>query len=168
MADQTICQQIICGAITQAQAGIPLMLECAEAGYIGAQPCNADVCQPWVDDIEANMGGACPGNVPVDNAPNPLPEYVTVNVPPTPIRDTFTSPVSTIPTMTPESLLIPLPSITQPHRVPSMIPRNPQQFNDGDGGGLSWCGINQYVSDNPIAAALVVTGVYLLLSNKGK
>jgi hypothetical protein len=171
-ADQTTCQQIICGAITQAQAGIPLMLDCADNGFVGAEPCNADVCSPWLDQIETNMGGPCPGNnpavvgpAPVDNTPNPLPTYVIKNTPPVinPVPNQTSTRTGT-PTITPTTLLTPLPSITQPHVLPSINPAGNTGF--GWSGGNTWCAINTYLDNNPMAALAIVAGAYLLLSGR--
>ena len=177
MADQSTCQQIICGAITQAEAGIPLMLDCAQSGYVGAQPCNADVCQPWIDQIEANMGGPCPGTgapAIADNAPNPLPDYVIMNTPapapvtPAPVHDQpqfNPAPAPVAPAITPTTLLMPLPSITQPHNLPSMNPANQQVT--GYGGGMDWCSINSAIMNSPgLALGLLVVAYFLL--KKGK
>lgn len=165
MADKSICQQISCGAITQAQAGIPLLLDCAESGYTGVLPCSSDTCRPWLNAIETNMGGPCPGLNPAaeppSNAPNPLPEYVIMH-------KTSTNPKVLGPTITATSLLAPLPSITQPHVVP-VFGAPDTGANNGDGGvNATWCDINAYIADYPIVAAAIVAGVYIAFNGKGK
>lgn len=165
MADQTTCERIICGAINQAEAGMPLLLDCAQSGYVGAQPCTADMCKPWLSEIEHNMGGPCPGttqqssSLMVSDIPEPLPDYIVMNDQPQ--LETKPAAPSGI---TPATLLTPLPSITQPHTLPNI-----DQQGVGYGSGPSvWCYLNTMIADNPMFAAAAVVGVYLLMSKKGR
>lgn len=60
-ADLSTCQQIQCGAITQEQAGMDLLLACSEAGYVGARSCADQICSPFMEAMIANHECPSPG-----------------------------------------------------------------------------------------------------------
>jgi hypothetical protein len=45
--DRATCLQIQCGGISQAQAGMQLIQDCANAGYAGVRSCMDPACSPW-------------------------------------------------------------------------------------------------------------------------
>lgn len=61
--DQSICQQIQCGAISQTQAGPQLIVDCANAGWAGARSCADPVCSPWVTMIPGCSPASTPAPV---------------------------------------------------------------------------------------------------------
>jgi hypothetical protein len=59
MADAQLCQRIVCGAVSQAEAGMPALYECSQAGYAGALPCTHPDCRPYLAELRAK--GVCGG-----------------------------------------------------------------------------------------------------------
>ena len=105
-----------------------------QEGFGGAQPCSSPACAPYKSQI--------PGcNI---IAPGPTD-------PPAP------SPVYPPPVLTPQSILQPLPDITQAN-TPVLIST----------GGSCWCTLNQFIVDNPLLAALALATAAFLLLPKGK
>jgi hypothetical protein len=45
--DRATCLQIQCGGISQDQAGMQLIQDCANAGYAGVRSCMDPACSPW-------------------------------------------------------------------------------------------------------------------------
>jgi hypothetical protein len=45
--DAATCLRIQCGGISQDEAGMKLIQDCANAGYAGARSCADPVCSPW-------------------------------------------------------------------------------------------------------------------------
>lgn len=45
--DRATCLRIQCGGISQDQAGMQLIQDCANAGYAGARSCMDPACSPW-------------------------------------------------------------------------------------------------------------------------
>jgi hypothetical protein len=62
--DASTCVQIQCGAISQTQAGMQLIVDCANAGYSGVRSCFDPACSPWRSRI--------PGCSLAPNAPSPV------------------------------------------------------------------------------------------------
>jgi hypothetical protein len=54
--DRATCLQIQCGAITQDQAGMQLIIDCANAGFAGARSCLDPACSPWRDSMPGWCG----------------------------------------------------------------------------------------------------------------
>lgn len=77
--DIDLCQRIQCGALSQAEAGFDLLLECSQAGMAGAKGCGHPDCAPYVDEMRDR--GVCPpaytgreaASVPALVAPSPVP-----------------------------------------------------------------------------------------------
>lgn len=63
--DENTCLQIQCGAISQAQAGMSLIVDCGNAGYGGARSCSDPMCSPWINTIP----GCRPAAVQSSNPP---------------------------------------------------------------------------------------------------
>lgn len=63
IADAQLCQRIVCGAVSQAEAGPDALLACSEAGYVGALPCTHPDCQPYLSEMQAR--GMCGGGMDV-------------------------------------------------------------------------------------------------------
>ncbi len=138
-ATPEICNQIICGFTSQAQAGPDLLYACAQAGHVGTRPGCADAM------CKSISGGQCTGTPDL----GPRKTYLQ---PPTadPLPFNFCEPVQVT---DPRALTPPLPSIT-PSRVP--IKSSPGVYMSELSGV---CGFSQWVDQNKgIAAILVVVG----------
>jgi hypothetical protein len=129
------CRAIMCGAVTQAQAGRELVYECAAAGMVGALPCTSPRCE----GVE-NLGPGCnpfpapPADIPVNDLTPFHPDMLADQ----PIEVINQTPI------TPYNLVTPLPSIT--NNLPDAGPEsNP-----------AGCGFAGWVSDNPLLAAGLV------------
>lgn len=92
--DESTCLQIQCGAISQAQAGMSLVVDCANAGWSGARSCSDPLCSPWINTIPGC--GQPPANTP---APVLLRSQVVAAMPSitTTARTSCTQPVSACP-----------------------------------------------------------------------
>jgi hypothetical protein len=80
--DESTCLQIQCGAIPQEQAGMQLIMDCANAGWSGARSCLDPVCSPWVNRIPgcAPKAAAAAGPAPVllrSDVVAPMPSITT-------------------------------------------------------------------------------------------
>lgn len=47
MVDRQLCEKIICGAVSQMDAGMDTLLECSVAGWVGVKPCNHADCRQY-------------------------------------------------------------------------------------------------------------------------
>lgn len=145
--DISTCQQIQCGAITQAQAGPDLLLGCAEAGYGGsAQGCTSALCQPYMPAMIAN--GYC--NAAPAIGPSTSPVYLP--------SATSSSPASIVAAATMPTGNIPPQSLLQP--LPQMVPNPPLASMP------SVCdAFSVWVSQNPLLACCILGASYLLLTH---
>ena len=133
-ATSAVCNQIICGFITQAEAGPDLLYACAREGHVGVRPgCADSLCR-------SISGGKCQTPPVLE----PRQEYVQ---PPTANTLPFSFPRPT-PVRDPRALTPPLPSIT-----PARRPEMPLTRGYGD------CGFAGWVDNNKgLAVAMVVAG----------
>jgi len=67
MPNPQLCQRIVCGAVSQAEAGLDALWECSEAGHVGVLPCTHPDCRPYMDELRAK--GICSGGEYDDSAP---------------------------------------------------------------------------------------------------
>ena len=91
--DASTCEQIQCGAISQTQAGMQLIMDCANAGYSGARSCSDPLCSPWTSRIPGCASGA-PSVQPVllrSDVVAPMPSITTT------ARSSCTQPVTNCP-----------------------------------------------------------------------
>ena len=94
--DESTCLQIQCGAISQAAAGMSLVMDCANAGWAGARSCSDVQCSPWINQIPACRPSASNPNAP---APVLLRNQVVASMPSitTTARTSCTQPVTACP-----------------------------------------------------------------------
>lgn len=149
--DVSVCEQIRCGAISQAQAGPTLLFECAKAGYSGAHTCGWPDCTPYHVAMAAN--GLCPPAPPM--APVTPPIYVPAVMP----QATTTGPPSITGnaitdqgSISPMSLLRPLPQIVPSAPAPQA--------------GAVCDAFTAWVSTNPIFAVGLLVAGYFFLTRK--
>lgn len=155
--DVSTCEQIRCGAITQAAAGSDLLLACAEAGYSGSHTCGWPDCAPYQDAMIAN--GVCPPAPSM--APVTTPIYVpsnpallpaaTTTCPPSIMGEAYTGNPNCL---SPATLLQPMPQI-----VPTPQGAQTTQVCDG---------FTAWVSQNPMLAALGLVAGYFLITHGKK
>ena len=137
-ATPEVCNQIICGFISQGQAGADLLYACSQAGHVGTRPgCADSMCK-------AISGGRCAGTPTL----GPRKTYLQ---PPTANTFPFNFP-EPLQVLDPRALTPPLPSITTPR-----IPITAAPGSTGELSGV--CGFSQWVDQNKgLAAILVVAG----------
>jgi hypothetical protein len=165
MVTADYCQRIICGAVSQREAGYDDLLECSRLGYVGAQPCNAPECAPYLDEIIATQGGACgayPGGevatpaAPVDvGAAAAAEEYQ--GIAPIPVMITDIPAIYRAPKPLTTASVMPV--------MPTIISRPPTHIEGSYPGGIptTWCGFNWWVGQNPwLAAGAALLGFALL------
>jgi len=104
MPNPQLCQRIVCGAVSQAEAGLDALWECSQAGYAGALPCSHPVCRPYMDELRAR--GMCP-------APEEYMERVVEALPlhPPVQPDEGEPPLPPVDRITPAGLVAPMPSM---------------------------------------------------------
>ena len=59
IVDPQFCQRVVCGAVSQSEAGPAALWACSEAGYAGALGCTHPTCLPYMDELRAK--GVCGG-----------------------------------------------------------------------------------------------------------
>ena len=171
--DTSTCQQIQCGALTQEQAGVDLLMQCSMAGYAGSRNCSDPVCKPFVPQILRGTSGQalqCRAQVPVAitdvkkiYVPAPsgpvaavMPRAVDAALPDLVAQSRGNAlaqgelPRSAV--LNPRALLNPLPQIV-PEPMDLAGPQVCSAF-------ASW------VSANPVLAALGLVAAYLLVTKK--
>lgn len=129
MPDITTCQRIQCGALPASQAGMDLVMACAQAGYVGARVCTDPICSPFKQEMSDN--GYCPPYI----MPRPTPQVVP-SIVATAQRASNSLPDSQV--LSPRSLLGPLPQIVTPAPLPQAVPM--------------CSGLTAWVATNPILA----------------
>ena len=145
-ATPEVCNQIICGFLSQGQAGADLLYACAEAGHVGTRPgCQDAMCR-------SISGGLCDGPVITE----PRQRYVQ---PPTAnsLPFSFPEPVQVV---DPRALTPPMPSIT-PVRAPLTAAPGTSTTDL-----LGMCAFNQWVDRNKGLAAVLVVAGFMAMRNK--
>lgn len=138
--DANSCGRIICGFMTQAEAGFDFLYACSRAGYVGAAAGCAD---PWCEPYQQT--GDCEG----EGMREPLPEYN-----PPPGWDAIPFPHTPIAEDPVQSLTPPFPSIVPPIQpAPILGPSWPEQ-----------CGFRSWVDGHKVLAAGLVLAAYVAVS----
>lgn len=145
MPDVTTCQRIQCGALSASQAGMDLVMACAQAGYVGARVCTDPLCDPYKQEMSDN--GNCPPYV----MPRPTPQVVP-NIVATAQRASNSLPDSQV--LNPRTLLGPLPQIVTPAPLPQAVPM--------------CSGLTAWVATNPLLAMAALGLLAFGLLGKGK
>lgn len=164
MADAQFCQRVICGAVSQAEAGLQALWECSQAGYVGALPCSHPDCQPYLAELRSR--GMCPAPYrEPENVVEVLPLHPPVQpdqgeLPLPPVERVFpTERAAPVERILPIDLVAPMPSIV----VHSARPV-PEAAVAGRG---YYCEFMQWVSANQTLAAACVIGAWWILRGKG-
>jgi hypothetical protein len=161
--------------MSQQEAGLAALEECAEAGFVGARGCDDPSCEPYGQEMRAR--GACSATTYEQIPGVQIVDEVLVEIPPLhpqmipydyyrqggggPAAMTFlpASETHAVTRLDPITLVAPMPSIT---------PLSPQAVGDLGPAEGPLCGFNRWVDANPVLAAGLALGAYLLLSRKGR
>jgi len=150
--DQSYCRQIQCGAITQAEAGVLDLYECAAAGFSGARGCTDPLCEPYLPRM-AERGNGC-GTAMADAPPLPVPPPIMLDADSSESAIEQASPAPKLPPITPWNLTPPMPSITA---AVNFGPSTNPPAEDAA------CGFAQWVDGNPLLAMGLLAAFALML-----
>jgi hypothetical protein len=150
------CLAIQCGAVTQGQAGVSKLYDCANAGYVGVKSGREPECQQF--------------NLAPTNVNTPPPSIITP--PPTPLT------VTDLALVTPSIAIAPVPELwacrmgkeSQKYVGPWMpvtdttvvSAASPLEQTMGSVVQSWFCTAGAWADDNPILALAAVAGVYYL------
>jgi hypothetical protein len=134
------CERIVCGIVTQQEAGWDNLLACSQAGFQGVKPyCHPD-CAPYYDEIAARYGYFC--------ASVPKTEVIAYQPPAVHVK----------------SLAPALPSMIALARVNGIG----EEATVTERAGSALCAFQDWVSQNPYWAAAAVIGAALLAKRGAK
>lgn len=140
--DAQTCGRVICGFMTQPEAGFDLLYACSRAGFVGAQPgCTSKWCEPYAGPGECNAGETV----------QPLPDYY-----PESGWDAIPFPTTPIQFAPVQSLTPPFPSITPQPPFTGTI----QQIQPPS------CGFSGWVNDHPVLAVAAIAAGYMVLRKR--
>jgi hypothetical protein len=151
--DAEYCEAVMCGGITQAEAGIANLYECARMGFTGARPCTDDSCRFYTTAME-ERGNGC--GTPIPPAPA-MPWAPPLTMDDDGLEDPAAPPPQ-LPAITPYNLTPPMPSITAPVNFgPSSNPVSTD---------TAACQFSTWVDQNPVMALIALAGLALLVAKK--
>lgn len=140
-----LCQRIICGALSQAEAGPQALYECSRDGYVGVLPCSHPDCRPYLSEMQAR--GMCTAAA---LEPERVFELLPLHPPVQP--DEGGPPLPPVARM---------PSVVPPQRMPRFEPQTVQAPLEN-----SYCQFMNWVAANQCLAAAGVIAAWWVLRRR--